>query len=79
VANTRHDHAEGKSSKRQRGSQAQLRARERIAAERAARKRAELRRRILALAVNRPGFCGDSQSAGEWRNGSSTEVSGRAA
>ena len=52
MANTRHDHAEGKSSKRQRGSQAQLRARERIAAERAARKRAELRRRILALVAS---------------------------
>jgi hypothetical protein len=52
VANTRHDHAEGKSSKRQRGSQAQLRARERIAAQRAARKRAELRRRILALVAS---------------------------
>jgi len=33
-------------------------------------------RRVL---VNRPGFCGDSQSTGEWRDGSSTEVSGRAA
>jgi len=30
-------------------------------------------------AVNRPGFCGGSQSAGEWDDGSSTEVSGRAA
>jgi hypothetical protein len=33
----------------------------------------------LAGEVNRPGFCGDSQSTGEWRDGSSTEVSGRAA
>ena len=30
-------------------------------------------------AMNRPGFCGGSQSTGEWRDGSSTEVSGRAA
>ena len=30
-------------------------------------------------AVNRPGFCGGSQSTGEWEDGSSTEVSGRAA
>ena len=29
--------------------------------------------------VNRPGFCGGSQSTGEWDDGSSTEVSGRAA
>jgi hypothetical protein len=29
--------------------------------------------------VNRPGFCGGSQSTGEWEDGSSTEVSGRAA
>ena len=29
--------------------------------------------------VNRPGFCGGSQSTGEWNDGSSTEVSGRAA
>ena len=29
--------------------------------------------------LNRPGFCGGSQSTGEWRDGSSTEVSGRAA
>jgi hypothetical protein len=28
---------------------------------------------------NRPGFCGGSQSTGEWDDGSSTEVSGRAA
>ena len=33
----------------------------------------------VAFRVNRPGFCGDSQSTGEWRDGSSTEVSGRAA
>ncbi len=32
-----------------------------------------------ARAVNRPGFCGGSQSTGEWDDGSSTEVSGRAA
>ena len=29
--------------------------------------------------LNRPGFCGGSQSTGEWEDGSSTEVSGRAA
>jgi transposase len=29
--------------------------------------------------VNRPGFCGGSQCTGEWDDGSSTEVSGRAA
>jgi hypothetical protein len=29
--------------------------------------------------LNRPGFCGGSQSTGEWNDGSSTEVSGRAA
>ena len=29
--------------------------------------------------MNRPGFCGGSQSTGEWDDGSSTEVSGRAA
>src|SRR6266568_5213638 len=33
----------------------------------------------LLAAVNRPGFCGGSQSTGEWDDGSSTEVSGRAA
>ena len=48
MANTRHDHAEGKPPGRLRGPQAKLRARERIAAERAARKRAEARRRLLA-------------------------------
>ena len=26
--------------------------------------------------LNRPGFCGGSQSTGEWDDGSSTEVSG---
>ena len=31
------------------------------------------------VTVNRPGFCGGSQSTGEWDDGSSTEVSGRAA
>jgi predicted ATPase len=38
--------------------------------------------RVEALGVtqlNRPGFCGGSQSTGEWDDGSSTEVSGRAA
>ena len=48
MANTRHDRAGGKSAGPRRGSQAKLRARERIAAERAARKRAEARRRFLA-------------------------------
>ncbi len=33
----------------------------------------------LGTVVNRPGFCGGSQSTGEWEDGSSTEVSGRAA
>lgn len=33
----------------------------------------------LRGALNRPGFCGGSQSTGEWDDGSSTEVSGRAA
>jgi hypothetical protein len=46
VANTRHGHAEGKPPGR-RGRPAAPRARERIAAERAARKRAEARRRLL--------------------------------
>jgi hypothetical protein len=32
-----------------------------------------------AAVLNRPGFCGGSQSTGEWDDGSSTEVSGRAA
>ncbi len=47
VAGTRHGHARGKSSGRPRGSQARLRARERITAQQAARKRAEARRRLL--------------------------------
>jgi hypothetical protein len=47
VANTRHDRAGGNSARPPRGPQPKLRARERIAAERAARKRAEARRRIL--------------------------------
>jgi hypothetical protein len=47
VANTRHDRAGGKSAGPRRGPQPKMRARERIAAERAARKRAEARRRIL--------------------------------
>ena len=48
MANTRHDGVGGKSARSQRGSQAKLRARERIAAERAVRQRAEARRRFLA-------------------------------
>jgi hypothetical protein len=47
VANTRHGHAGGKSTGPPRRSPATARARERIAAERAARKRAEARRRLL--------------------------------
>ena len=47
MANTRHDRAGGKSAGARRGPQPKMRARERIAAERAARKRAEARRRIL--------------------------------
>src|SRR5689334_25264077 len=35
--------------------------------------------RIRIGVLNRPGFCGGSQSTGEWDDGSSTEVSGRAA
>jgi hypothetical protein len=46
VPNTRHGHGGGKST-RPRGSQATIRARERIAAERAAQRRAETRRRFL--------------------------------
>ena len=46
MANSRHDHAGGRSARPQRGPQAKIRARERIAAERAAR-RAEARRRLL--------------------------------
>ena len=48
MANTRHDRAGGKSARPRRCPQAKMRARERIAAERAARKRAEARRRFLA-------------------------------
>jgi hypothetical protein len=47
VPGTRHDRAGGTSARPRRGPQAKLRARERIAAERAARKRAEARRRLL--------------------------------
>ena len=47
MANTRPGRADGKSAGRPRGPQAKARARERIAAERAARKRAEARRRLL--------------------------------
>src|ERR1700729_4326310 len=46
VQNTRHGHGRGKST-RPRSSQATMRARERIAAERAAQKRAEARRKFL--------------------------------
>ena len=35
--------------------------------------------RCSRATLNRPGFCGGSQSTGEWEDGSSTEVSGRAA
>src|SRR5580704_15030740 len=51
VANTRHDRAGGKSAGPRRGPQPKMRARERIAAERAARKRAEARRRLQAAIV----------------------------
>jgi hypothetical protein len=47
VAKTRQDHTKGKSPGAPRGPQAKLRARERIAAERAAQKRAAARRRLL--------------------------------
>ena len=47
MANTRYDSAGGNSSRPGRGPQPKMRARERIAAERAARKRAGARRRIL--------------------------------
>jgi hypothetical protein len=47
VAGTRRDRAGATSARRRRGPQGTLRARERIAAERAARKRAETRRRLL--------------------------------
>ena len=48
MANTRHDRAGGKSARPRRGPQAKPSARERFAAEQAARKRAEVRRRFLA-------------------------------
>jgi hypothetical protein len=48
VPNTRHGQAAEKAGRTQRAPQAKARARERIAAERAARKRAEARRRLLA-------------------------------
>ena len=48
MTNTRHNRAAGKSAGSRRGPQATMRARERIAAERAARKHAEARRRFLA-------------------------------
>jgi hypothetical protein len=48
VPNTRHGQAGDKAARPQRVPQAKVRARERIAAERAARKRAEARRRLLA-------------------------------
>jgi hypothetical protein len=51
VANTRHNRAGGRSARPRQGPQPKLRARERIAAERAARKRAEARRRMLAAIV----------------------------
>jgi len=51
VANTRHDRAGGKSARPRRGPQPKMRTRERIAAEWAARKRAEARRRLLAAIV----------------------------
>jgi hypothetical protein len=47
VPNTGHNRAGGTSARPRRGAQAKLRARERIAAERAARERAEARRRLL--------------------------------
>ena len=48
MAKTRHNRAQGNPSGRSRGPQGRPSARERIAAERAARKRAEMRRRLLA-------------------------------
>ena len=48
MPNTRHGQAADKAARPQRVAQAKVRARERIAAERAARKRAEARRRLLA-------------------------------
>ncbi len=47
MPNTRHGQAADKAARPQRVPQAKVRARERIAAERAARKRAEARRRLL--------------------------------
>ncbi len=47
MTNTRRDQAGRKSARSPRGPQAKVRARERLAAERAARKRAEARRRLL--------------------------------
>ncbi len=47
MGNTTHDRAGGTSARPRRGPHGRLRARERIAAERAARKRAEARRRLL--------------------------------
>jgi pimeloyl-ACP methyl ester carboxylesterase len=52
VANTRQDRAGGNSARPRRGPQPKTRARERIAAERAARKRAEARRRILVAVAS---------------------------
>jgi pimeloyl-ACP methyl ester carboxylesterase len=52
VANTRHDRAGGNSARPRRGPRPEMRARERIAAERAARKRAEARRRILVAVAS---------------------------
>jgi len=50
--NTRHERAGGNSARPRRGPQPKLRARERIAAERAARKRAEARRRLLVAVAS---------------------------
>jgi hypothetical protein len=52
VANTRHDRAGGGPAGARRGPQPAMRARERIAAERAARKRAEARRRMLVAIMS---------------------------
>jgi hypothetical protein len=52
VADTRHDRAGRNSARPPRGPQPKMRARERIAAERAARKRAEARRRILVAVAS---------------------------
>jgi len=43
------------------------------------REKAPVWEMVEAVILNRPGFCGGSQSTGEWDDGSSTEVSGRAA